>query len=111
MEMHSDDGDVKLLSSVFTIFHDIFEYIHIVFFLLFLSYPDLPLIDMDAVGRPRNGILRGNLAWLGSYSECLALSSAKYCISQINVNYTKFNVVRNFTVFEIRSILVLHIIL
>ncbi|XP_046851202.1 nose resistant to fluoxetine protein 6-like isoform X4 [Xenia sp. Carnegie-2017] len=47
---------------------------------------------MDAVGRPRSGIIRGNLAWLGSYSECLALSSAKYCISQINVNYPKFNV-------------------
>ena len=36
---------------------------------------------IDAAGKPRSGILRGNVFWIGSYSECLALSDAKYCIS------------------------------
>ena len=49
--------------------------------------------DLDAAGKPRSGIARGNLAWFGSYSGCLALSDAKYCISTITVKYPPYNIV------------------
>jgi hypothetical protein len=52
-----------------------------------------PFTDIDSAGKPRSGILRGNVAWFGSYSECLALSDAKYCISQIGVDYQHYNIV------------------
>ncbi|XP_046851201.1 nose resistant to fluoxetine protein 6-like isoform X3 [Xenia sp. Carnegie-2017] len=41
---------------------------------------------MDAVGKLRSGILRGNFVWLGSYSECQALPSARYCLSKIDIH-------------------------
>ena len=49
--------------------------------------------DIDAAGKPRSGILRKNLAMFGSYSGCLALSDAKYCLSAIGINYAPLNIV------------------
>ena len=49
--------------------------------------------DIDAAGKPRSGIARGNFAWFGSYSGCLALSDAKYCISSIEVDYPTYKIV------------------
>ena len=62
--------------------------------LLFVQ-PYFPFADIDAAGKPHSGILRGNIGWLGSYSECLAISDAKYCVSQINLHYPTYNIVCN----------------
>ena len=42
--------------------------------------------DLDAIGKPQNGLLLGNLGWLGSYSECTkSIKSAHYCLAYVAV--------------------------
>ena len=42
--------------------------------------------DVDAVGKPRSGYLRGNMLWLGSYSECRDISHAQYCTAKLGIS-------------------------
>ena len=42
--------------------------------------PHFCFADIDALGKPGPGILKGNLAWQGSFDECLEIKDAKYCI-------------------------------
>lgn len=51
------------------------------------------LSDIDAAGKPRSGIERGNLFWLGSYSGCQVRSDSKYCLSLIELDYPPQNLV------------------
>ncbi len=47
------------------------------------------LSDVDAVGKPRSGYLRGNMVWLGSYSECRDISNAHYCTTALTISVKK----------------------
>ena len=47
------------------------------------------LEDIDAVGKPRSGLLRFNNIWLGSYAECRDISNAHYCTAQIKISFPK----------------------
>ena len=42
-------------------------------------------LDVDAIGKPRSGYLRGNGVWLGSYSECRDISNAHYCTANLAI--------------------------
>lgn len=48
------------------------------------SYLILCVLDIDAMGKPGAGIKFGNMAWLGSYSECKAIPGASYCLADIS---------------------------
>ena len=42
--------------------------------------------DLDAIGKPQSGLFLGNLAWLGSYSECTkSIENAHYCLAAVAV--------------------------
>ena len=47
------------------------------------------LLDVDAIGKPRSGYLRGNTMWLGSYSECRDISGAQYCTANLTISVKK----------------------
>ena len=58
-----------------------------------MSYPLLLIlpvsfVDIDATGEPESGILLGNMAWLGSYKECVVIPEAHYCLATFLVNIT-----------------------
>ena len=36
-------------------------------------------IDIDAFGKPGEGILEGNLWWMGSYGQCVRMDEAHFC--------------------------------
>lgn len=36
-------------------------------------------IDIDAFGKPGEGIIEGDLWWMGSYGQCVRMSEAHYC--------------------------------
>ena len=43
-------------------------------------------LDIDAMGKPQSGVTVGNLAWFGSYGECLNITGAHYCLASIKIN-------------------------
>ena len=54
---------------------------------LFFFVLEMLFTDIDATGKPRSGMLRVNLAMFGSYTGCLALSDAHYCLSIFDINF------------------------
>ena len=38
------------------------------------------------MGKPQSGVTVGNLAWFGSYGECLNITGAQYCLASIKIN-------------------------
>lgn len=42
-------------------------------------------LDIDGMGKPQSGFRLGNLAWLGSYSECMNLTEARYCLAGVKI--------------------------
>lgn len=37
------------------------------------------------MGKPQSGFRLGNFAWLGSYSECMNLTEAQYCLAGVKI--------------------------
>ena len=42
-------------------------------------------LDIDGMGKPQSGFQLGNVAWLGSYSECMNLTEAQYCLAGVKI--------------------------
>lgn len=40
---------------------------------------------IDGMGKPQSGFRLGNFAWLGSYSECMNLTEAQYCLAGVKI--------------------------
>ena len=43
-----------------------------IFYMVFFS-------DIDALGKPGVGMMKGNLMWQGGFDECLEMKNTKYC--------------------------------
>ena len=60
--------------------------------LCILKFTMILIPDVDAVGKPRSGYLRGNILWLGSYSECRDISNAQYCTAKLGISVTNIKI-------------------